>query len=144
MLLLGRNKVPGQIKEGGGPYLGLVLATCAPETAKIVGGISCAPPPLPPLILVCSCGVFFNPHLRTCLFSERGREREGEEHQLGSSCMCSSGGLNPQPNLGMCPDPELNPQPFSLLYHPPTNGATPAAFSSLGLLGLRYSNSGGC
>ena len=47
------------------------------------------------------------------LFLERGREeeREGEKHQyVGASRMPRTGDLACNP--GMCPDWEMNPQPF--------------------------------
>ena len=69
------------------------------------------------------------------LFRERGRvgeiERETErercdrETSIGCLLICSLTG-NRTLNLGICPDQELNPWPFSLRDKAPTNWATPA------------------
>ena len=59
-------------------------------------------------------------------FREWGREREGErnidvreKHPLVTSHTCPDRGWNPQ--LGMCPDLELNPQHFGVQDDAPTN-----------------------
>ena len=72
------------------------------------------------------------------VFSQRGREgkREGEKHrsekhrskkhQSIASCVRKHAQPDQGPNhiLGMCPDWELNPGPFSLQDNAPTNWAT--------------------
>ena len=42
-----------------------------------------------------------------------------EKHWLVASCMHPNWGLNP--DLGMCPHQQLNPQPFGVLDNAPTN-----------------------
>ena len=88
---------------------------------------------------------FLNPHPRTCsLILERGEGREREEkpryerEPLVTSHTCpdwvlflyaDSFSMHPEDqtrNLGMCPDQESNPRPFSVWDYAPTNWATPA------------------
>ena len=59
-------------------------------------------------------------------FRERRREgdKEEEKYQLVASPTSPSG--NQTYNLGLCPDPELNPWAFSLWDNTPTNWATSA------------------
>ena len=59
-----------------------------------------------------NCSLFFK-RFYLFIFRERGTEgeREGEKHQcVVASCMPPTG--NPAYNPGMCPDWELNQQPF--------------------------------
>lgn len=62
--------------------------------------------------------LIFNPHLRLC-FCRDGEVNVREKPQLTASCTCLNRGSNP--NLGMCPTRESNPQPLSVQDHALTN-----------------------
>ena len=57
-------------------------------------------------------------------FGERKGEREGEKHRTHST-------RDQTFNLGMCPDQESNPRPFSVWDYAPTDWATPVRNSFL-------------
>ena len=82
--------------------------------------------------VITSFFLFFNPHLRTCLDREEGREKRGEKHHCERETLKRGRNINKLPpvytqtgdgthDLGMCHDQESNLLLLGLRDDVPTN-----------------------